>query len=269
MNTMTTSTVAGPVSAGTHTTPGSGTHTNEGTARDARRWMWPAVGAGLLALGAAAGVLIGRHTAVPDVNASAVVMDPATPTQAAQNAQAAQVAAAQNAATAKLGAAPGTAHKPATKPATPAEPRWTQPQPPLATQPARSVAVCATCGTVESVTAQTQKGEGSGVGAVAGGVVGGLLGNQIGKGDGRTAATVLGAIGGGLAGNEIEKRQRASTVYLIKVRMDDGSLRSFTRSESWAAGQRVTVDGSTLRASTASANRGTPSDPILRTSDRS
>ena len=88
-----------------------------------------------------------------------------------------------------------------------------------------------------------RKGEGSGVGAVAGGVVGGVLGNQVGGGNGRAAMTVIGAVGGGLAGHEIEKRARSVTVYRVKVRMDDGSLRTIEQSQSIAAGQKVRVDG--------------------------
>ena len=66
----------------------------------------------------------------------------------------------------------------------------------------------------------------SGVGAVAGGVVGGLLGHQVGGGNGKKAMTVIGAVGGGVAGHEIEKQARATTVYKVTVRMDDGSLRT-------------------------------------------
>lgn len=106
--------------------------------------------------------------------------------------------------------------------------------------------VCANCGVIESVQAQTRKGESSGVGAVAGGVIGGLIGNQMGGGNGKKAMTVVGAVGGGLAGNEIEKQRNASTVYVTQVRMDDGSLRSFTRSTQLGVGQRVRVDGERL-----------------------
>jgi len=117
---------------------------------------------------------------------------------------------------------------------------------PEATQNAASV--CAACGKVESVTAVKQKGEGTGLGAVGGAVVGGLLGHQVGGGSGRNVATVLGAVGGGVAGNEIEKHQRATTVYQIAVRMDDGSLRTVTQNTAPAVGQKVTVEGTTLRA---------------------
>lgn len=114
-------------------------------------------------------------------------------------------------------------------------------------QEATPAPICANCGVIESVRAVQQKGQGSGVGAVAGGVIGGLVGNQMGKGDGKTAMTVLGAIGGGLAGNEVEKHQKASTVYEVRVRMDDGSTRTLTQSAQPAVGARVEVDGKTLR----------------------
>jgi outer membrane lipoprotein SlyB len=111
----------------------------------------------------------------------------------------------------------------------------------------RVASVCASCGKVESVNAVQQKGEGTGLGAVGGAVVGGLVGSHVGGGSGKSLATVLGAVGGGVAGNEVEKRSRATTVYQVQVRMDDGSLRTFTQSTAPAIGQAVTVEGSTLR----------------------
>lgn len=116
------------------------------------------------------------------------------------------------------------------------------------TKEASARAVCADCGVVESVQAVTQKGEGSGVGAVAGGVVGGLLGNQMGAGQGKTAMTVLGAVGGGFAGNEVEKRARSTTVYKVRVRTDEGTLRTFEQASAPAVGQRVRIDGHKLHA---------------------
>ena len=116
--------------------------------------------------------------------------------------------------------------------------------------PAESVAaaVCNTCGVVEAVTSFEKKGEGTGLGAVAGGVLGGVVGNQVGGGNGRKAMTVLGAVGGGMAGHEIEKRQRATTLYAVKVRMEDGSLRSVTQSTAPTVGQKVTLDGTQIKA---------------------
>jgi outer membrane lipoprotein SlyB len=123
--------------------------------------------------------------------------------------------------------------------------------PPAAAKPSpvkTAAASCATCGVVEAVTPFQQKGEGSGVGAVGGAVVGGLLGNQVGGGNGKKAMTVIGAVGGGMAGHEIEKRQRASTLYSVKVRMSDGSLRSVTQSSAPLVGAKVTLEGSQLKA---------------------
>ena len=115
--------------------------------------------------------------------------------------------------------------------------------------PAKRVAsVCGTCGKVESVAAVKQKGEGTGLGVVGGAVVGGLLGSQVGGGSGKNVATVLGAVGGGVAGNEVEKRARATTMYQVRVRMDDGSVRTITQDSAPAVGQKVTVEGSTLRS---------------------
>jgi outer membrane lipoprotein SlyB len=124
---------------------------------------------------------------------------------------------------------------------TPATPAKAEPERETAAAPA-----CADCGVVESVQAVTRKGEGSGVGAVAGGVVGGLIGNQMGAGQGKTAMTVLGAVGGGFAGHEVEKRARSTTVYKVRVRTDEGQLRTFEQAQAPAVGQRVRIDGRQL-----------------------
>jgi outer membrane lipoprotein SlyB len=116
--------------------------------------------------------------------------------------------------------------------------------------------VCASCGTVEAVTPVQRQGKVNGVdvgnttiglGTVAGGVVGGLLGNQMGGGDGKTAMTVLGAAGGAFAGNQIEKNMKKVTVYEIRVRMDDGSVRNMELSSSVPVGSKVVVEGKNLR----------------------
>ena len=110
--------------------------------------------------------------------------------------------------------------------------------------------VCSNCGTIESVHAvQQQEAQpgGIGIGAVAGAVLGGVLGNQVGGGNGRKLATVAGAVGGGFAGNEVEKRTR-TTSYEIRVRMEDGSSRSFSDSgqSGWRSGDRVKVVNGSL-----------------------
>lgn len=107
--------------------------------------------------------------------------------------------------------------------------------------------VCNTCGRVESVQAIQQAEPATGVGAVAGGVLGAVVGNQIGKGNGRTAATVLGAVGGGYVGHQVEQRSRTRTVYQVAVRMDDGSLRRFTRAQPPAVGTPVALQGKGYR----------------------
>jgi len=129
--------------------------------------------------------------------------------------------------------------------------------------PTQHVAACSNCGVIEAVRPVQQKGEGSGLGAVAGGVVGGVVGNSMGHGNGRAALTVLGAIGGGLAGNEIEKRTRSETVYEVKVRMDDGSLRTLTQRSAPTPGARVAVEGQTLRTLGSGGKADTGNEPRM------
>lgn len=107
-------------------------------------------------------------------------------------------------------------------------------------------AVCGTCGVIEAVQAVKRKGEGTGLGAVVGGVAGAALGNQVGGGNGRKAMTVIGAVGGGVAGHEIEKQARATTVYEVRVRMDDGTVRTLERSSAPPVGRRVRMEGKAM-----------------------
>lgn len=108
---------------------------------------------------------------------------------------------------------------------------------------AASGAGCADCGVVESIRAVERKGQGSGLGAVAGGVVGGILGNQVGGGSGRTAMTVVGAGAGAYAGHEVEKNMNKAVNYQVRVRMNDGTLRTFHEAAqpALAIGQKVRV----------------------------
>ncbi|HYD79325.1 MAG TPA: glycine zipper 2TM domain-containing protein [Paucimonas sp.] len=103
--------------------------------------------------------------------------------------------------------------------------------------------ICSNCGRIESIETIRQQAQPSGLGVAAGAVLGGVLGNQIGDGNGRKLATIAGAVGGGYAGNEIEKRTRGTTTYKIRVRMEDGSTRTFpyTTQPSWNEGDRVRV----------------------------
>ena len=127
---------------------------------------------------------------------------------------------------------------------------------PLAAQAAPShhharASACHQCGTVISAhTFQRPAAHGSGLGIATGAVAGGLLGNQVGGGNGRTLATVAGAVGGGYAGNVIEKRVRATTVTQVRVRMSNGSVRTFTEAGNnrWHAGAHVRVVNGALTA---------------------
>lgn len=111
--------------------------------------------------------------------------------------------------------------------------------------PARPV--CLNCGSVESVTPIERAGSPVGIGAVAGGVLGAVVGNQVGQGNGRTVGAILGALGGGFAGNAVEKNMKKSTAYDVRVRMEDGSLRSFEQATPLSAGDKVLVDNRVLR----------------------
>jgi outer membrane lipoprotein SlyB len=110
-----------------------------------------------------------------------------------------------------------------------------------------SAAPCHDCGMVEGLREVRVQGQGTGLGAGAGGLLGGVVGHQLGGGNGKAAMTVLGAVGGGLAGNEVEKRARAETAYAVRVRMDDGSLRTLTLAQPPAPGARVSIEGKSLR----------------------
>jgi outer membrane lipoprotein SlyB len=110
------------------------------------------------------------------------------------------------------------------------------------------VAICATCGTVESITPITTEGKGSGAGAVIGGVIGGALGRQVGGGRGKDAATVAGAVGGAILGNHIEKSNKATQHNEVRVRMEDGTTRTvrIEGESNWRSGDRVKVEDGRL-----------------------
>ncbi|CAN7266580.1 glycine zipper 2TM domain-containing protein [Pseudorhodoferax sp. LjRoot39] len=198
------------------------------SARSGNKPLWIAVGALAVAVAGLGGTLLGtqlpRGAAEPPVSQAAGLVPfdgvpAATPKPATQSAP-------------TPSAAPRVAPAVVRAPAAAAAP----------------VARCDSCGTVVSVTAVQRAGQGSGVGAVAGGVVGGVLGNQVGGGSGRAVATVLGAVGGGWAGNEVEKRARQTTHYAVRVRMDDGSVRTVEQAEAVAVGSPVLVQNGTARA---------------------
>jgi outer membrane lipoprotein SlyB len=108
---------------------------------------------------------------------------------------------------------------------------------------------CGTCGNVESIRQITTRAQGSGVGAAGGAILGGLLGNQVGSGHGRQLATVAGAVGGAVMGNQVEGNMKANHSYEIRVRLDDGTLRTFHQQSApqWRTGDRVRVVKGSLR----------------------
>jgi outer membrane lipoprotein SlyB len=141
--------------------------------------------------------------------------------------------------------------QPAQPPVVEAAPRVVAPvAPPVPERATRPVQVasseprwCANCGNIESIRTITTRARGSGLGAAGGAVLGGLLGNQIGGGTGRQVATVAGAVGGAVMGNQVEGNMRASHSYEIRVRLDDGTLRTFHQSSppAWHTGERVRI----------------------------
>ena len=98
--------------------------------------------------------------------------------------------------------------------------------------PTTAAPACVNCGVIESIRVVEAKGDGSGLGAVAGG-----------GGGGRTVMTVVGAGAGAYAGHEIEKNAKRSTQYQVRVRMSDGSYRTFYQQSqpTLGLGQRVRV----------------------------
>jgi outer membrane lipoprotein SlyB len=109
---------------------------------------------------------------------------------------------------------------------------------------------CGSCGNVESIRQITTRAQGSGVGAGAGAILGGLLGNQVGSGHGRQLATVAGAVGGAVVGNQVEGNMKANHSYEIRVRLDDGTLRTFHQHSvpQWRTGDRVRIVKGSLRS---------------------
>jgi len=209
------------------------------------KWLWAAVG--VLGVSVVAlGTTLAVQSRAPQSGASApaeLAVASAPPRGAAVEPNPSAAPAAQSNLPRGLGAVRAAA-------APSASPVNAAPQPAAHPQPVRTAApapVCTVCGRVESVDAVQQGAPATGVGAVAGGVLGAVVGNQIGKGSGRTAATVLGAVGGGYVGHKVEERTRTQTVYQIAVRMEDGSVRRFTRAQPTAVGTPVVLQGKGFR----------------------
>jgi outer membrane lipoprotein SlyB len=113
-----------------------------------------------------------------------------------------------------------------------------------ATVESKHPVVCLNCGEVLAVNMVEVDGKGSGIGLVTGGVVGGLVGNQVGNGTGRDLATLAGVVGGAFAGNQIEKKTRKTRSYDIRVKMDDGTERTYRQptDPDMVRGQQVKIE---------------------------
>ncbi len=107
---------------------------------------------------------------------------------------------------------------------------------------------CSNCGNVESIHEVVHKGEGSGLGVAGGALLGGILGHQVGGGNGRKLATVAGAVGGAVVGNQVEGNMKSTKTYEIRVRLDDGSSRTFHQQSAprWNTGERVKIVNNSL-----------------------
>jgi len=217
------------------------------------RWLWGvvgALGATTLALGVAL-VQMRNHSTTENATPTPVVATSPTamgsPTPVAPNAseQKATPALAKSAQVAHKNIATHKPEAPAPVAPAPLPPAVAAAQTPPA-PPAPSAPVCAQCGTVVAVTPVERDGAASGGGAVAGALLGGLLGNQFGGGTGKTLATVAGAVGGGFAGNTVEKRMKKVTIYLVDVRMDDGSGKRVETHTPVAVGAHVTINNGVL-----------------------
>jgi len=198
--------------------------------------LWVAAVAVIILSAAGVAAIFG---VIPTVGSSSKQAEPvaAVPTAPAATARPAEQPPAK-----KVAAAKPAETKPAQKSAT----QPTQ----VAAQPAPAPAICANCGTIESVVEKTQKGEGTGIGAVAGGVAGAVLGSQVGKGSGKTAATVIGAAGGAVAGHQAERYIRKTSKWEIIVRFEDGTAREFDVDTQpvWRVGDKVKVENNVITA---------------------
>ncbi|MBL8502560.1 MAG: glycine zipper 2TM domain-containing protein [Rhodocyclaceae bacterium] len=216
--------------------------------------LWVAAVAVIVLSAAGVGAIFG---VIPTVGSSSKQAEPvASAVQAPAAAPAPSPAPAKSAEQAPAESKPAPAKKVAA--AKPAEPK---PEPKAEAQPAQVVvqpapvpaappAICVNCGSIESIVEKTQKGDGTGIGAVAGGVAGAVLGSQVGKGSGKTAATVIGAAGGAVAGHQAERYIRKTSKWEIIVHMEDGSVREFDVASQpvWRVGDKVKVENGVIVA---------------------
>lgn len=89
----------------------------------------------------------------------------------------------------------------------------------------------------------TDRPEGTGVGAIAGGVGGGIAGSAIGKGAGSTVSTAGGALAGIIGGALLERKATSQKGLEYIVQLDNGDLVTIVQGKcpALAKGQRVFV----------------------------
>ena len=216
---------------------------NRSTASGIHRGVW--IGGGLMALtiiALATTLVVKNNDALPEATPlAATTTTPGTPTTGQSSvANPPVVVAQQSGATTPAHEAARPAHH---TPAHNNNANSNEPQ-----QVAAAAPVCATCGVIDGYSAVQVKGQNNGVGAVAGGLGGALVGSKIAGRSNHTLGGVIGAVGGGLLGNAIESHERVATVYDVRVRMADGSVRTVRQASIPNVGQHVNVDGNTLHA---------------------
>jgi outer membrane lipoprotein SlyB len=212
---------------------------NRSPASGIHRGVW--IGGGLMALtivALATTLVVKNNDTLPETAAPLVAAGaPATPDTAVANAPAV-VSQPSNESTRPARSNPPPAHREAGRDGN----GYNEPQR-VAAAP-----VCETCGVVDGYSAVQVQGRNNGVGAVAGGLGGALVGSKIAGRNNHTLGGVIGAVGGGLLGNAVETHQRMTTVYDVRVRMADGTIRTVRQSSVPNVGARVDVQGNTLRA---------------------
>ena len=220
-----------------NTTP---SNTERSTASGIHRGVW--IGGGLMGLtiiALATTLVVKNNDALPDAAPLATTTTtPGSPTTSQSSVANPPVVVAQS-------GTPAPAHE-ATRPAhhTPSHDGANYNEP----QQVAAAPVCASCGVIDGYSAVQVKGQNNGVGAVAGGLGGALVGSKIAGRGNHSVGGVIGAIGGGLLGNAIESHERTATVYDVRVRMADGTVRTVRQSTVPNVGQRVNVEGNTLHA---------------------
>ena len=112
----------------------------------------------------------------------------------------------------------------------------------------KNAKLCNVCGQVTAVKVMEKEGESGAAGLIAGGVAGALLGHQIGAGTGKDVATLAGAAGGAYAGKRIEGKMKATKTWVVSVKFENGSERTFNfeKDPSLVTGTLVKLSGSSI-----------------------